>query len=299
MELTFFPQHGCSWSTLRVCLEGKSVDLLKPLLGDKVPFYYGSYIMAPWSNRIVRGVFEFEGKRYTLRKNFPDRTAIHGDVRTRPWSVEVATDKKFEAALDSRHFPDFNCPFKLKFRHTLELIENRLNMALSIENVDQRRIPVGFGFHPFFKRCLTDRDQDVAILLSAEKVYPDDKCIPQGPAIPISGKTNLRSERFLGNPNLDHCFTDLKTNLIRLIYSGSRREIHFRIDPVFSHVVICAPNNVDGKAEDFVAVEPATHVTNGFNFYEKGWKNTGVKILEPSEVWGGECEVSIVAIASR
>ncbi|MBI4358461.1 MAG: hypothetical protein HY584_04105 [Candidatus Omnitrophica bacterium] len=293
LELNFIPKYGCSWSTLRVCLEGKWVDLLKPLFGDRVPFHYGSFIMAPWSNRIGQGTFGFEGKRYALRKNFPDGTAIHGDVRTRPWEVKRAADKEFEATLDSREVPDFNYPFKLKFKHTLELTGNRLTMALFIENVDERRAPVGFGFHPFFRRRLTDRDQDVALVLPAEKVYPDEKYIPRGTAIQVAGKTDLRSERFLGDADLDHCFTDLRTHLIRLIYSGSKREVHVRVDPVLSHTVIYAPSGTDGRAADFVAVEPVTHVTNGFNFRELGWNHTGVKVLEPGEQWGGGCDISI------
>ena len=87
-ELVFFPEYGCCWSTLRISLKGKWVDLLKPLSDDRPPFRYGSYLMAPWSNRIVQGTFEFEGMRFHLRKNFPDDTAIHGDVRTRPWHID-------------------------------------------------------------------------------------------------------------------------------------------------------------------------------------------------------------------
>src|SRR3989338_4918078 len=213
LELALFPDFGCYWNTLRIHLRGKWMDLLEPLFGDGPPFHYGSYMMAPWSNRIVQGVFESEGKRHQLRKNFPDETAIHGYVRSRPWDIQIATHEKFEAVLDSRKFSDFNYPFKLKFRHTLEVLYSRLRMSLFIENVDQQHVPVGLGFHPFFKRRLTQQDQDVVVLLPAEKVYPDEKCIPTDPAVSVSGETDLRSERFLGNPNLDRCFTDLTATL--------------------------------------------------------------------------------------
>ncbi|MBI3999669.1 MAG: hypothetical protein HY351_03555 [Candidatus Omnitrophica bacterium] len=293
MKLSLFPDFGCYWNTLRVYLKGKWTDLLEPLFGEALPFHYGSYMMAPWSNRIVQGVFEFEGKRYQLQKNFPDETAIHGDIRSRPWDIQVATPVKFEAVLDSKKFSDFNYPFKLRFRHVLEVLENRLRMSLFIENMDRQHVPIGLGFHPFFKRRLTKQDQDVIVLLPAEKVYPDEKCIPTGPAIAVSGRTDLRSERFLGNPNLDHCFTDLTTKLIRLIYPGSNVEVHYRIDPIFTHVVVYAPNDSNGQAKSFVAVEPVTHVNNGFNLYAQGWQGTGIQILEPGQVWGGGCELSI------
>ena len=296
LELTLLPDYGCYWSTLRIFFKGKWIDLLKPLDGDTPPLHFGSYLMAPWSNRLVHSAFEFEGKRYQLRKNFPDEMVIHGDVRGRPWDILTATQKKLEAVLDSRKFPDFNFPFALKFRHSLELNAHRLRMSLFIENTDSKRAPVGLGFHPFFKRQLTDRDQDVIVVLPAQKVYPDERCIPTGPSIDVSGGTDLRQERRLGNPNLDHCFTDLAGNLIRLIYQGSGAEVHYQIDSIFSHVVVYAPNDDNGRAKDFVAVEPVTHVNNGFNLYAKGWQKTGVKILEPGERWGGSCELSVVGL---
>src|SRR3989338_444431 len=187
-KLSLFPDFGCYWNTLRIHLRGKWTDLLEPLFGEAPPFHFGSYMMAPWSNRIVQGVFEFEGKRYQLQKNFPDETAIHGDIRSRPWDIQVATPVKFEAVLDSTKFLDFNYPFKLRFRHVLEVLENRLRMSLFIENMDRQHVPVGLGFHTFFKRRLTKQDQDVIVLLPAEKVYPDEKCIPTGPAIAVSGR---------------------------------------------------------------------------------------------------------------
>ncbi len=296
IELILFPDHGCYWSTLRVFLKGKWLDLLEPMFGDGPPFHYGSYMMAPWANRLVQGIFEFNGKHYQLRKNFPDDTAIHGDVRTRPWDIESACEQKFVATLDSRKFSNFNYPFKLKFKHTLELSDNRLRMTLFIENIDSEQVPVGMGFHPFFKRQLTDRDQDIVVVLPADKVYPDERCIPTGPAVSVSNGTDLRGERFLGNPNLDHCFTGLTGNLIRLIYKGSKVEVHYQIDPIFSHVVIYAPNDAYHQAKGFVAVEPVTHVNNGFNLYAKGWKDTGIKVLQPREVWGGTCELLIVGL---
>lgn len=293
MELTLLPEQGCYWRSLRTFFEGKWRHLLEPVPDQEPPFKFGSYLMAPWSNRIVRGLFRFKGKSHQLRLNCPDQTAIHGDVRCRPWKVETAAATKFSAVLDSRDFSDFNFPFKLKFKHSVELKENKIRFSLWIENVDQAEAPVGMGFHPFFKRRFTERDQDAVLILPAEKVYPDVACIPTAPAVPVSGKTDLRSEKLLGNPNLDHCYTGLTQHLIRLIYPGSKAEIRFAFDPVFSHAVIYAPQDQNGQAKDFVAIEPVTHVNNGFNFYADGWLGTGIYILQPKEVWGGNCELTL------
>src|SRR5437899_5222112 len=45
------------------------------------------YLMAPWTNRIAGAAFEFQGKAYRLRADWDDGSAIHGDVKARPWRI--------------------------------------------------------------------------------------------------------------------------------------------------------------------------------------------------------------------
>ena len=295
LELAIVPEFGLHWTRLRVSVKGEWLDLLSPAPSQAAlverPTGCGSYTMAPWSNRIAKGQFEFDGRRFALRQNFRDGTAIHGDVRTRPWKVLSARDDHIEAVLDSREFPDFNFPFKLLFHQSLDLFPEGLRVSLCIENVDRGRAPVGLGFHPFLKRRLTLRDRDVILVVPAERVYPAEGCIPTGPPVAVSGRTDLRALKSLGNPDLDHCFTGLKEDCLRVFYPGTGVGVRFQLGPVFTHVAVYAPNGPDGEPLDFVAVEPVTHVNDGFNCLARGWKDTGVKVLEPQEAWGESWEL--------
>jgi len=297
MELSFLPEFGCHWTRLRLSVKGEWVDFLKPVPdGDALlesPTGHGSYVMAPWSNRIAGGVFEFEGERYPLRKNFRDGTAIHGDVRTRPWEVLDSGGERFEAQLDSRDFEDFNFPYALRFHQTLELLGDRLVVQFTTENVDERCVPAGLGFHPFVLRRLTWRDDDVILVVPADEVYPAVGCIPVAPAQPVEGPADLRGLRRLANPGLDHCYTGLTSDEIRIIYKGSRTEVRFNFDESFTHAVVYAPNFEDGLPRPFVAVEPVTNANDGFNLLAKGWKGTGVRVLEPGERWTARWEISM------
>lgn len=297
LELSLLPEFGCLWTRLRTAKNKEWLDLLFPeedlrTLSER-PSCLGSYLMAPWGNRIPGGMFEFEGKRHKLRLNFPDGTAIHGDVRKRPWRVQSASSSKFIATLDAREFKDFNYPYPLRFTHTLELSAARLSVSLRIENMGSTNAPVGFGYHPFFKRRLTKLDRDVVLILPAGKIYPQEKCIPTAPAVSVDSKTDLRQEKFLGNPNLDHGYTTLASDKIRLMYPGSRVEIAFKLEKCFNHVVIYAPNDDNGIGKDFFAVEPMTHAVNALNFFSKDWKETGLKVLAPGESWGGRMDIEI------
>ena len=140
----------------------------------------------------------------------------------------------------------------------------------------------------------------------AELVYPAEGCLPTGVPVRVEGATDLRQIKPLRTPNLDHCYTGLTENRIRLIYPRSGVEVRFEFDENFSHTVVYAPNREDGSPESFVAVEPVTHATNGFNLHEAGQEGSGVQVLEPGERWttswsisAGECPSAASRLRNR
>jgi len=294
IELTLLPQYGCHWKSLRLSAKGKWLELLQEAEEDESTgaLRFGSYVLAPWSNRIADGRFDFNGDSYELRKNSADGTAIHGDVRSRHWEVLEATGVRFEAALDSRTVDGFNYPFDLVFRHAIELCAETVKVDFAVRNVDSRPAPVGFGFHPFLKRRLSAADRDVILQVPAERVYPAVGCLPTAPAEEVEGPLDLRRLEVLGGSKLDHCYTAIADAPIRLIYPGTRVEVRLRMAPVFSHVVVYTPHDSSGSPLDSVAVEPVTHANNGFNLESQGWSDTGVQSLEPGEEVVGHWELS-------
>ncbi len=301
-EMKVLPEFGCHWSSLRLNLNGQWLDLLLPAPSHaalvKKPGAYGSYLLAPWSNRIQGASFEFDRQTYRLKKNSNDGTAIHGDVRLRPWKVVRSTPTLFEAELESANFPDFNFPFPFHYRHNVEICDNRITAGMWVRNLGATKAPAGLGFHPYFLRRLTTEDPDVELTLPAEKVYPASKCIPTGPAIPVSGNNDLRARCLLGKRGLDHCYTAIKAGPVKILYPGTRVEILMRSDSLYNHAVVYAPDSWRGwgKPRPYFCVEPVTHVNDGFNLFARGWEGTGVKELEPGESWGGCFELTYTQV---
>ncbi|RIH81811.1 hypothetical protein Mrose_03529 [Calidithermus roseus] len=76
---------------------------------------------------------------------------------------------------------------------------------------------------------------------------------------------------------------------LRLEWPHSGVRVELEADPIFSHLVLfTAP---DGT----VALEPVSHATDGFNLMDRGWPNTGVRVLEPGESLSGEVRMRIRA----
>ena len=298
LKLTILPEAGCHWPELKVQLDNRWLDLLYPVEDWTTiltaPSSVGSYTMAPWSNRIPEGKFSFQGKDHQIRLNFPDNTTIHGDIRKRPWQVLEHSATLFQAKLDSRDFEDFNYPFPLLYEQSIQLKDNTVETSFFMTNTGQEEAPVGFGFHPFFKRQIIEGAEDPVLVLPARKVYPDEACIPTGSAKAVAGAEDLQSAKPLGCPNLDHCYTDLTDFGATLTYTNPKLEVQFKWDEVFSHTVIYVPQKENDQPGDFFAIEPVTHVNDGFNLYEKGWENTGIHVLKPGEKWGGAWQMKIL-----
>lgn len=314
IELTLLPEAGCHWPRLRILHQGAWIDLLSPVSNYasilSAPSSLGSYIMAPWANRLPGGVLKFEGQKYPLRLNFPDNTTIHGDLRKRAWTVLEATPALFRAALDSADYPDFNYPFHLNFEYAVELQGGTLIQSFFITNKDSRPAPAGFGYHPFFKRQLYPGRKDPVLTLPAQKIFLAKDHIPTGPAVGVAGRTDLRSTKPLGTPSLDDCFTGLTDQHIRLFYPEDGVEVIFELDPIFKYVVLYVPNKASPEGArhlekqepgtrprlvgaEFFAIEPQTHVTGALPLAAQGWKDTGLKVLVPGERWGGPLKISV------
>lgn len=297
LELTILPEIGCHWPRLRIPHGGQWIDLLSPVSDYasilSAPSSLGSYVMAPWANRLPDGLFEFEGQKHQLRLNFPDHTTIHGDLRKRRWNVLEMTPARFRAELDSADYPDFNYPFHLRFEYAVELQGGEITQNFFITNQDKRAAPAGFGYHPFFKRHLYPGRKDPVLTLPAQKFFLAKDHVPVGPAVSVGGRTDLRSAKALGTPALDDCFTELTDSRVRLIYPEDGVEVLFKMDPLFRYVVLYIPTQPDGSGAEFFAIEPQTHVTGAIPLRAQGWKDTGLKVLAPGERWGAPLKISI------
>ena len=314
LRLTVFPGFGCHWARLEASVRGEWIDLLVPVencaeLVDEVArarayfagdakagagrrSFRGSFFLAPWSNRLANASFEFDGEEHSLRVSSGDGTAIHGDVRARPWQVDGDVGH-FVAHLDSADHASFNFPYHLAFTQTVELNGDRLTTTAEIVNRDVRRAPVGLGFHPYFRRRLTERDRDLFLRIPASTYYPLENSLPSSPPQPVDCARDLRQLQPLGDRALDDCVSGFEDRVMRLIWPGTGLEARIEVDETLGHAILFAPDDAEGQPSDFIAIEPVTNVNDGFNLLARGQEGTGVRILEPGESLRSEWSLSV------
>lgn len=144
----------CGGNLNKVCFRG--MDIMRPFydIADwrNAPTNYGFAVLFP-PNRIDNGVFFFEGKRYNLPVNEPDRSNhLHGIALREAWELTDVKDNALtmQFVYDERHSMFEGFPFKCKLSATYIFGENFFEQHFSVENCSGINMPCALGFHSAF-----------------------------------------------------------------------------------------------------------------------------------------------------
>jgi aldose 1-epimerase len=140
------PEQGGAFAALN----WRGIDVLAPLPtgGDPNASFAGAFLMLPWANRLDAGHLPIAGRMHPLRVNrMEDNTAIHGLSRDLPWQVETAGPANATLVQEVA-----SAPFHYAARLRVALCEAGLRLGLCLRNLAPEAVPMGLGWHPFF-RC--------------------------------------------------------------------------------------------------------------------------------------------------
>mgnify|MGYP003124599660 CR=1 FL=1 len=244
----------------------------------------GSFVMAPWTNRIKDAQLNFDRQSHTLRSNNKDGSSIHGYARNAPWKITDRSPITARLVLDSRTCAPalINYPFHFGAVQRFEISPDAVEIELSITNLDAHPIPVGCGHHPYIHRHLFSDDDDLRITLDVDGRYPAAGCIPTGEPISDGVCASLGKGEPIGNPGLDDVFRGFRGKAT-FDWDASNTRMTMSCSSNLNHLVIYTPRDESGSANEFVCVEPVTMVNDGFNRLAQGHQATGVKLLAPNE----------------
>src|SRR5262245_5737295 len=166
VQAEVWPHLGCN--CLRWCVRGPSepLDLLyvaPDWENNPIPTRSGIPVLFPFPNRIRDGRFAWGGRTYTHPLNDPaGRNSIHGFACRRPWRVtntnsadDLATlTAEFQASVDAPDQLDL-WPSDYKLTLRILLAPDSLSLSATMTNPGNKPLPVGLGYHPYFKLPLS------------------------------------------------------------------------------------------------------------------------------------------------
>lgn len=146
------------------------------------PYFWGSYPMAPWCNRLPVGPAVAAGLPIDLPVSFPDGTAIHGQVSQAAWRV---VDAGSDAATFRIAGGGDGWPWRYTVEQRVSIAGPRFRMALRLTNDSDSAMPGGIGFHPWFTK-------PVHVAIAAAMVHPSNLATEPEP-VPVSGPFDRRT----------------------------------------------------------------------------------------------------------
>ena len=241
-----------------------------------------SVLLFPFPNRLDRGQYSWQGKTYQFPiNNAATENAIHGFVRDEAFYV-VKIELGLEYALIQCRFDyDGSRPY-YPFPFTLDVtfkIQNNGQFALktSCLNRHSAPIPIGFGWHPYFK--LTEKsDAHQMRLPVSSMVEINERMIPTGAQ---THYTHFYRRKLVADTFLDNCFQAGTHGTYKMLLEhGTQNLIVSANAGQFPFFQVFTPPH-----RESIALEPMSCNVDALN------NGDGLDILHPQETWKGEIKL--------
>ncbi len=297
------PDLGCQLVRFGAVVASREVEtFLQPTdeTPAQVPSHYGAPVLFPFPNRLRGGQARFGGRTIQVDRAPGQPHAIHGLIRDHHFRVErlgvegEAAVARLAVDADEQVLRQFPFPFRLAL--TCRLSGAALRIDVEAENTGDGRMPLGFGWHPYFRLPLVpggDR-RDALVRVPAQRQWQlDETLVPTGEIVAIPPERDFRTARPLGTTYLDDVYTDLKlwsgASVCELRDPAAAVTLTVSAGPTFREWVVYAP-----PTRPTICFEPYTCPTDAFNLVERGL-DAGVIVLPPGERWTDWLELRLRA----
>jgi aldose 1-epimerase len=264
------PEAGVAFARLDHC--GRALLVPVPDGADPNSGFHGSFLMAPWTNRLDGGRIAVAGVTHHMPVNRPaENTAIHGFLREMAWDVleAGAAHLVMRCAFD-------RAPFTGTARLEARLAADHLSLSVRLTNGGTVPTPMGFGWHPYFMR-------------------------PSGTSLAVATRTvfgrDTRNLPIAPRPCPGLCGADAVLDGLDAHFAGWDGKAH--IDwPDGQRLTLSATGAWAGNLQVFaprhaevLAVEPVSHAPDAANRMDAA-AHGAMHVLDPGQTLAGSLTIS-------
>jgi aldose 1-epimerase len=252
--------------------------------------YTGAFNMFPTPCRLANCSYEFEGRKIVQNKR-GEQVFIHGLVRDEAFEFK-AEPSRVTSCIEIKPgspvyegFP-FACTFKLV--HALD--DNGLTVTFEVINHDTRRLPFGYGIHPWWK--IHGKRTEVRLRIPCDATLESKDLVPTGGTKPVAGTPlDFRKAKPLGDLTPDNVFFKRQPgDSAEVIYDALGKRLVIEASEHFPHMIAYTAS----AEAPFVCVENLTTSPNGQNLAAKGDNSVAnVLTVEPGKSVKGWVRYSI------
>ena len=248
--------------------------MLRAATSQGDPLQAASYPLVPYSNRIMNGRFEWNGRQIRLQPHpIAMPHSIHGVGWLHGWDV-VESEADF-AVLRYSHVGDADWPWPFLAEQRFKLGPDSLTLDLLARNLADEAVPLSFGHHPYF-------DSAGASLQFTASGF----CENGNDDLPVSetaveGPRNFALARPVGEQPFDNLYTDWHGEA-EISWAG--RALGLDIESDLPHAQLYVP-----QGQTFFCFEPVAHRTDSVN------RDQGdMPVVAPGETFSASIRFSAV-----
>lgn len=261
--------------------DGTRIPILEPLEDPAAGLKAGSFIMAPFCNRIADGRFTFDGKTFQIPVTRPEEgMAIHGYARERPWEVVSAgTDH----ALLRLQFHEPDLPWRFDIEQEITLSNTALGVALRMVNRGDQPMPFGFGLHPWFPKL-----PGTTLTLANRGAYQQDaRNLPIAQTAPREGFQPGAALSLTDIPLIDTCFAGWQPPKAEIAMHNDGVAVILTASGALDYLHVYVPDN-----RAVFCAEPVSHLPDVLNRPDLG-AEAAMTVLAPGEMLEGGMELRV------
>jgi aldose 1-epimerase len=274
-------------------LSVNGIDMITPTIGHELNPYADGIVMAPWANRIDRGIWELNGEKLQLEITDTEfGNATHGLIKQQLFDIKKQTES--EVILETVILPSTGYPFEILVQVIYRLTDAGLEVSFEAKNLSDATAPFIIGGHPYFQIGDTDTGELEVKTAGTRVVLADERKIPTE-TIAIAGtEFDISNWRKVSDCDFDNGFFDMNfsadghahhylrapNGLMLDIWQSKELKYAFIFTPSFFN------NLLDENRRYAIAIEPQSGPANAFN------TNEDLTWLKPGEIfkasWGVE-----------
>ncbi len=292
LEARIAPDAGSNLYSLKV--GGTELLVQPPELSLLSGSRYGFPILYPTPNRVRDSKFIFDGITYSFAPN-NGKNFIHGLAHSLKW--QAGTPSADAKGAKVKTWVDWNpnlsayklFPFAHRTSLTYTLDRQGVRMEFSVQNQDQKRLPFGFAFHPWFQ--ILGSRAETYLHVPARKHMESVELLPTGKLEDLDGKPyDLRKPLSLESLKVDDVFWGMSPDKpASYQFRDKGIKVTLAASKEFTHMVVYTP---PGKA--FFCMENQTCSTDAHNLFAKGFeKESHLLIAEKGKTVSGWVRVKV------
>ncbi len=241
------------------------------------------FVMAPYPNRVVGGLFPWKGDMFALNHPQDPATAIHGVFRYVPWQTLKQSASSITLHLTSTTAAkEFRYPSEYEAELEYSLLDSTLRVRLHCQNTGTSELPFGTGPHMYGLRHVFG-SSGPELRHQATTWFPPK----EGTLVPGSNEADLPEARKYStfkawSTDWDHCVANWGNSAqIRWPDVGLSIEV---VDTLKNCPYLQIWNT---EEQEICALEPQTMVPSKLGD-SRECKELGCRILAPGESFSAE-----------